>query len=164
MITILLSKNFRTIKPKIAGKRRRIAFLASLSLSQNLVRYEFVHWRESLRKRACILCHLCADMLYFPRMYSICIAWSCFALRAQIFAPSFPLQSRSLTFLLTDGHHTTARRGCRMGDMHTISDEIHTKSHVHRLLFAFASTTFVKTWARKSIAIPQFSRRLGRCM
>ena len=74
MITILLSKNIRTIKPKIAGKRRRIAFLASLSLSQNLVRYEFVHWRESLRKRACILCHLCADMLYFPRMYSICIA------------------------------------------------------------------------------------------
>ena len=68
---MLLSENIRTIKPKIVGKRRRIAFLASLSLSQNLVRYEFVHWRESLRKRACILCHLCAYMLYFHKLYSI---------------------------------------------------------------------------------------------
>jgi hypothetical protein len=52
-----------------------------------------------------------------------------------------------------------------MGDMHTISDEIHAKSHVHLLLlFALAFTTFVKTWARKSLAIPQYSRRLGRCM
>ena len=101
MITILLSKNIRTIKPKIAGKRRRIAFLASLSLSQNLVRYEFVHWRESLRKRACILCHLCADMLYFPKMYSICIASSCFALRSlPLLSPFHPAPSPSSSLMV----------------------------------------------------------------
>jgi len=43
-------------------------------LSQNLVRYEFVHRRERQRERACMLCHLCVCMLYFPKnlfyMYS----------------------------------------------------------------------------------------------
>lgn len=104
MITILLSKNIRTIKPKIAGKRRRIAFLASLSLSQKLVRYEFVHWRESLRKRACILCHLCDYMLYFQKMYSICIASSCFALtRSELcpfLAPFHPAPSPSSSLMV----------------------------------------------------------------
>jgi hypothetical protein len=75
-----------TIKPKIVCKRHRIAFLASLSLSQNLVRYECVHWRESLRN-ACISCHLWAYMLYFQKLYSICVASSCVVLTRSDLCP-----------------------------------------------------------------------------
>jgi hypothetical protein len=85
---------------------------------------------------------MCLDALFPKKIFYM----FSFKLRRTDALRSLPLPFLSLTFLHTYGHHTTAGRGCRMGDMHTISDEIHAKSHVHLLiLFALASTTFVNT-------------------